>query len=140
MRRTCLILLLLNICLFSALVCFAIDEPTFSNISQNVLRDVKGPVNFPSNIIFYVIIVLALLAGVIAAMIRHLKNKKEKEEEVPVDTRMPWEIAYEQFDDLEKSSLLEKGQFKTFYSKFLKITYHRYIILKLLVALTKASF
>ena len=104
-------LLILNFVIISSKG-FAAD-----NLSIESLRDIKGPVLFPSNYYFLVIIILALLAGGTVALRRFLKAKKEESEKLPVDPRMPWEIAYDQFDELEKSSFLDDGQFKTYYSQ-----------------------
>jgi len=112
MKRSLSISFTLLTFVISASKGFAVD-----NLSIESLRDIKGPVLFPSNYFFLAILILALLAGGIYALIRFLKAKKGEAEEVPVDSRMPWEKAYEQFDELEKSSLLEDGQFKTYYSK-----------------------
>jgi len=91
---------------------FAVENPSIES-----LRDIKGPVLFPINYFFLGALILALIAGGTYALIRFLKAKKEESEEALVDPRMPWEIAYEQFDELEKSSFLEDGQFKTYYSQ-----------------------
>ena len=112
MKRSLLTLVYLLIFVISASKGFAAD-----NLSIESLRDIKGPVLFPTNYYFLATIILALLAGVMYVLMRFLKTKKEEVEEVFVDPRMPWEIAYEQFDELEKSSLLEDGQFKTYYSQ-----------------------
>jgi len=104
--------LLLITFISSASLGFAID-----NLLAEGLRDVKAPVYFPSNTLFLIIVIFALLAGGMYALMRFLKTKKEEVEEVPVDPRLPWEIAYDQFDELAKSSLLEEGQFKVYYSR-----------------------
>jgi len=96
---------------------FALKGFAVDNLPIESLRDIKGPVLFPSNYLLLVITLLALLAGGMYALMRFLRTKKEEVEEIPVDPRMPWEIAAEQFDELEKSSLLEDGQFKTYYSQ-----------------------
>jgi len=112
MKRSLPISLCFLIFVISASKGFTVDT-----LSIESLRDIKGPVFFPSNYFFLAILILALLAGGIYALIRFLKTKKKEGEEVPVDPRMPWEIAHEQFDELEKSSLLKDGQFKTYYSQ-----------------------
>ncbi len=81
------------------------------------LRDVKAPVSFPSNYLLLVTILIILLIGCILALIRFLKAKQAKVEELPIDTRLAWEIAFEELEQLEKSSLLDEGQFKVYYSR-----------------------
>lgn len=112
MKKSILISFLLIIFVTSVSLGFAIENP-----SAEGLRDVKAPVYFPSNTLFLIIVIFALLAGGMYALMRFLKTKKEEVEEVPVDPRLPWEIAYDQFDELAKSSLLEEGQFKVYYSR-----------------------
>ena len=104
------------LCLLIIMV-FASKGIASDNISIESLRDIKGPVLFPSNYLFLILLIVALLTVGVYVLMKILKNKKEEIEEVPVDPRMPWEIATEQFDRLEKSSLLEDGQFKAYYSK-----------------------
>ena len=60
-----------------------------------------------------------MTAAVVASIVWYLffKVKKNKVQEAPADTRLPWEIAYQQLDELAKSSLLEEGQFKVYYSR-----------------------
>ena len=46
-----------------------------------------------------------------------LLNWEDKKEELPVDTRSAWEIAYDQLDQLAKSSYLQEGCFKEYFSE-----------------------
>ena len=112
MKKSILIIFLLGFFIVLPSMGFTIDNPL-----NEGLRDVKAPVYFPSNNLFLITGLLILLAGGIFALTRFLKAKKETVEEVPIDPRMAWEIACDQFDVLEKSSLLEEGQFKTYYSQ-----------------------
>jgi len=112
MKKSILIIFLLGFFIALPSMGFAIDSPL-----NEGLRDVKAPVYFPSNNLFLITGILILLAGGIFALIRFLGAKKEVVEEAPIDPRMAWEIAYDQFDELEKSSLLEEGQFKLYYSQ-----------------------
>jgi len=91
---------------------FAVDNSLVEG-----LRDVKAPVYFPPNTLFLTLTLLTLLAFGLFLLVRFLRAKKEEIEEIPAETRTPWEIAYDQFNDLEKSSLLEEGQFKAYYSQ-----------------------
>ena len=112
MKRNILIVFFFSILITVSSNGLAIDDPLTEG-----LRDVKAPVYFPSNSLFLIIGILIFLAGGIFALIRFLRAKKEVVDEVPVDPRMAWEIAYDQFDELEKSSLLEESQFKVYYSQ-----------------------
>ncbi len=99
-------------------ICFLsiVSADNDSSISDG-LRDVKAPVYFPTSYILLFIILFLLLAGGIVAFIYSRREKKAKKEEIPVDPRAPWEIAYDQLDELGKSSLLARGQFKEYYSQ-----------------------
>jgi len=99
------------------LVGFAADKAIVANVAEEGLRDVKSPVYFPPSFFFIIIILMALLIGGIIALVYFLGTKKKKIKEVPEDTRLPWEIAYAQFDELAGSSLLREGQFKEYYSR-----------------------
>ena len=98
---------------------FAIAEGTVTTPPAPLegLRDVKAPVYFPSN--YIVALIFLLVLGITAGIIWYyfFKIKKSKLPDVPVDTRLPWEIAYEQLNELKKNALLEQGQFKLYYSK-----------------------
>ncbi len=81
------------------------------------LRDIQGPVAYPANYLLITAIIFLVIAGITFLTFRYLRNKKEPVEQVPVDTRLPWEIAWQQFSALEASSLLEEGDFKVYYSQ-----------------------
>jgi hypothetical protein len=96
---------------------FSQDNTAGTAPSLEGLRDVKAPVFFPSNALLIIVILLVAVIGVIIVWYLFFKVKKNKVEETPADTRLPWEIAYQQLDELERSSLLEEGQFKVYYSR-----------------------
>lgn len=113
MKKSISISLLFIIIVVFASLGFAVD-----NLAVEGLRDVKVPVDFPSNTLFLILVLLALfVGGLCLLLVRFLRAKKEEIEEAPAETRMPWEIARDQFNDLEKSSLLEEGRFKVYYSQ-----------------------
>jgi len=117
MHRNILTALSINVVILSASKVLAQESSIPANIARESLRDIKGPVSFPSNTILIVVMILILMIAVLTVLIRRMRRKKEGQEEMPVDTRTPWEIAYEQFNELEQSSLLAEGKFKTFYSR-----------------------
>ena len=114
-----MILMMRNL-LFSLYVIVLIVSATWGFAADNTpvsgLLDIKGPVYFPSNHILLIILILALIAVGFFALVRFLRAKNKRVEVATVDPRMPWEIATERFDKLESSSLLEEGDFKSYYS------------------------
>ncbi|MCK5081718.1 MAG: hypothetical protein KAR31_02325, partial [Candidatus Omnitrophica bacterium] len=98
----------------SASNAFAADN---SAIASEGLLDVRAPVYFPANYFLLLsILFLVLIAGLVAFI--YLKRKqKDKTKDAPVDTRLPWEIAFDQLMQLEQSVYLQEGQFKAYYSE-----------------------
>lgn len=85
------------------------------------LRDVKSPVDFPANSILFIIISFLVL-GIFLILVKRLFLKaKPVKASKETDTRTPLEIAYAHLADLEKSSLLEEGRFKEYYSRLADI-------------------
>lgn len=117
MKRSTLIIILFVFLISLPSLGFAADNRVVANLADEGLRDVRSPVYFPPSFLLLFIILFVLLIGGIIALMYFLRVRKEKIEEVSVDTRLPWEIAYAQFDDLAKSSLLGEGQFKEYYSR-----------------------
>jgi len=113
---------ILRLFVLSLLFCFvqsgvAEDDPIATSQQLESLRDIKAPVYFPANIVLILLVSLGIIAGAFFVWNRFFRKKKNKTQELPVDIRKPWEIAYEQFDELAKSSLLEERQFKSYYSR-----------------------
>ncbi len=114
MKRIAVTLLLFSLTGYLVPVGFAADNAI---VASEGLRDVKSPVYFPSNYFYFLV---ALFVAFIAALIVFIYLKRRqgnKAEDLPVDMRLPWEIANDQFEGLEKSSYLQEGRFKEYYSE-----------------------
>lgn len=96
---------------------FAQDNSTIANVLAEGLRDVKAPVSFPPSFVFLFFLLGLLVAVSLFFLLRHLMNKKKEVEAAPVDMRLPWQIALEQFEELSRTSLLSQGQLKEYYSQ-----------------------
>lgn len=96
---------------------FAADNAAVPGVAEEGLRDIKAPVYFPPGHFLWWLIFLALLIGGITAWVYFRKAKGRKIEEPPADTRSPWEIARDEFDALAGSGLLERREFKAYYSR-----------------------
>ena len=107
-------LFLANYMVFFTSAAFAADNAV---VADEGLRDVRAPVYFPANYFFLLgILFLVLIVGPVVFIC--LKRKREDTvEELPVDTRSPWENAYEQLAQLAKSSYIDEGRFKEYYSE-----------------------
>ncbi|MBN1870559.1 MAG: hypothetical protein JW847_08300 [Candidatus Omnitrophica bacterium] len=95
----------------------------FANAADNAevagegLRDVRPPVYYPANyFVLAVILFFVLLLGLVV-LIYLMRKRKVLVEDLPVDSRLPWEIAYDQLVQLENSSYLKEGRFKEYYSE-----------------------
>ncbi len=107
-------LFLFHYMIFLASVAFADGNAI---VASEGLRDVRAPVYFPANyFLLFAVLLIALIAS-LAAFIYLKRKKADVTEEKPVDTRSPWEIAYDQFVQLAKCSYLEEGRFKEYYSE-----------------------
>ncbi|MCK5083082.1 MAG: hypothetical protein KAR31_09280 [Candidatus Omnitrophica bacterium] len=107
-------LFLFNYMIFLTPVAFADDNAT---VASEGLCDVRAPVYFPANhFLLFAVLLIALIAGL--AVFIYLKRKKaDVTKAEPVDTRSPWEIAYDQLAQLAKCPYLEEGRFKEYYSE-----------------------
>ena len=113
-KRNDLTLLLLSLVAGFASLGLAADNAAVANEG---LLDVRAPVSFPANYFYLLIIPAALLIGSLLIFVYLKRKRKIRVEELPVDTRRPWEIAYDQFKVLEKTSYLQEGRFKEYYSE-----------------------
>jgi len=93
-------------------------------ITSEGLRDIRGPVSFPTNYLFLLAVILMLVVGSLAVYIFLKRKQKNDIEDMPVDTRLPWEIAYDQLAQLAKSSYVQEGRFKEYYSELSGIIRH----------------
>ncbi|OGX37137.1 MAG: hypothetical protein A3C36_06740 [Omnitrophica WOR_2 bacterium RIFCSPHIGHO2_02_FULL_52_10] len=92
------------------------DQDTMPAATADALRDIQGPVSYPADL-FLIIIVFALaLAAAGIFLYRKLKRALPKSLPAPIDSRTPWEIAFDELNQLEKEGLVERGMFKEFYS------------------------
>jgi len=96
---------------------YAQDNDALSILSGDTLRDVHGPVDFPTNYLYLIIILVVILAVIGFFVLHMIKTKPEKVDPGPVDPRMPWEIALDEINELKRANLIEEGLFKEYYSK-----------------------
>jgi hypothetical protein len=84
------------------------------------IRPAKNPYEFKRNWIPYYLLGGALLLLIAGAIIWWMLRKKPVAGEV-IDTRPPWEIAYEKLAILQSSSLLTDGKNKEYYIELTEI-------------------
>ena len=82
------------------------------------IRDVKPPMDFPTNY-FFLFFILLLIIGiccflVIQALLIKLKGKKKKTEESRVD---PYSMALKKLEELKKETLPLQGKVNLYYTK-----------------------
>ncbi|MCK4883005.1 MAG: hypothetical protein KAS92_08275 [Candidatus Omnitrophica bacterium] len=107
-------LFLFNYMIFLTPVAFADDNAT---VASEGLCDVRAPVYFPANhFLLLAVLLIALIAG-FAVFIYSKRRKADVTKAEPVDTRSPWEIAYDQLVQLAQCPYLEEGRFKEYYSE-----------------------
>jgi hypothetical protein len=98
-----------------ASVGFAADPPV--NAVEG-LRDVKSPLSFPPNFLFLAVLTAIILIAGLIFVVYSRRKRKDKLQSLPVvDTRMPWEIAYDQLQKLSQRPYLQEGRFKEYYSE-----------------------
>lgn len=110
--------------IFAPVLTWAAADAAQNNPANEGLRDVHGPVNYPSS---YYAVFMILLIIALSALVQFLRKRnagKIVKIEMPVDNRSPWEIACERFDELQRKSLLESGHYKEFYSCLSDIVRH----------------
>ena len=76
------------------------------------LRDVKSPVAFPPNYVLWLLMAGLLLIAVIVFFVLPLLKKPKPKRVEPQDTRLPWQIAFDELAALQKQDLLTQKQFK----------------------------
>ncbi len=114
MKQKAPAIFLWNFIIFFASVACADDNAV---VASEGLRDVRSPVYFPFNYFFLVIILFLVLVACLAGYIYLRRKWKDGTAALPVDNRLPWEIAYDQLDQLARSSYLQEGRFKEYYSE-----------------------
>ena len=101
------------------IACFATavlaDEP--GAVAQESIRDVRPPVYFPTNyfLLFGIFFLVSVAAIVVFVFLK--RKRRGRAVELPVDTRLPWEIALDQLDQLARRPYLQEGRFKEYYSE-----------------------
>jgi len=91
---------------------------------MNDIRDVKAPVNLPDWwLMFWLALALIAIAAVIFLLLR-FKKPAQKQLEPQVPELPPWEKAYQQLEALRRENLLDKGNFKEFFTRVADITRH----------------
>jgi hypothetical protein len=92
------------------------ENTALSVLTGETLRDIQGPVSFPADArLFMSVFILALLVVVGIYIFYKFKPVPKKIETQPVDLRTPWEIAFDELNQLERGGLLEQGKFKEYY-------------------------
>ena len=85
------------------------------------IREVKGPVSFDAGVsVWYYIVAVAVIALALIGFLLWRRYRRKKEEE-PVDTRRPWEIAFEDLARLDQDDLPAAGEFKQYYVRLTEI-------------------
>ena len=99
--------------------------PGFSVFGEDI-RDVKPPVDFPSNyFLLFLILFLLLGAGLVFLAVLFIRrNRARKGKTSP--PLPPWTVAYERLEKLKAAHLSEAGRIKEYYTILSDIT-RRYI-------------
>ena len=88
------------------------------------IRDIKGPLSLPRNwwaLVPWILLAAALVAGGYY-LHRRLRNRPVTAAPAPAPPTRPFhEVALERLDELEASSLLERGQVKTYHIRISEI-------------------
>jgi len=85
------------------------------------LRDIKGPVYFPVNYFFLILIVVLLAVFLLALAIRWFLKKRKKSPKV---VKSAHELAYEALEALRAGNLPASGKVKEFYFELSDIARH----------------
>jgi len=85
------------------------------------LRDIKGPVYFPVNYFFLILIVVLLAVFLLALAIRWFLKKRKKSPKV---VKSAHELAYEALEALRAGNLPAAGKVKEFYFELSDIARH----------------
>ncbi|MBN2226902.1 MAG: hypothetical protein JW763_06025 [candidate division Zixibacteria bacterium] len=85
------------------------------------IREVKGPVSFDAGVpVGYYIIAVTVIALALIGFVLWRRHRRKQAEE-PVDTRRPWEIAFEDLARLGQDDLPAAGEFKQYYVRLTEI-------------------
>lgn len=86
------------------------------------IRDIKGPFNFKTakTWLYFLIGGIILAAAIALYLIRYFRRKRAAVGE-PVDTRKPWEIAFEDLAVLKEKEYPGTGEFKLYYVELTEI-------------------
>ena len=90
------------------------DAP--SAVTTNALRDIQGPVSYPADFLLIIIGLIVALAAAGIFLYRKLNRALQKPVPEQVDLRTPWEIAFDELNELQRKDLLEQGMLKEYYS------------------------
>jgi hypothetical protein len=91
--------------------------------SNAALADIKGPVNLSQRINFFVLLVIVVFLGILFFW-KKIFSAKKKAPTVIVEPWKAHEIAYAQFDELERKDLLARSLIKQYYSELSDILRH----------------
>ncbi len=81
------------------------------------LRDIKPPVELPWNYLFiYLIVAMLYLIAVFFLLKYFMKKRKARPKTELVRLQSPWEIAFDQLNELKKKDFLVREEFKEYYS------------------------
>ncbi len=90
------------------------------------IREVKGPVNLPPNLLFvYLFLILFIIVSIIL-FIRFFLDKRKRGLSMDSKTKSYYEIAYERLENLRKQNLPALGKIKEYYIELSDIV-RRYI-------------
>lgn len=81
--------------------------------SSNDIRDIKGPLSLPKNLLPFIIALLFVLAVVVYSLAKFLRRRASMEKMLP--PKPPYEIACEELRRIKSSNLIEKGMIKEYY-------------------------
>jgi hypothetical protein len=86
------------------------------------IRDIKGPFDFKAGLsLWYYLIGGAVLLGLVGFYIWWRIRRKRSGPSEPIDTRDPWEIAFEDLAVLKEKHYPASGEFKQFYVELSEI-------------------
>lgn len=84
-----------------------------NNNIDNVLRDIKGPVDFPSN--FNLLLIIGILAVVAAMVFWLISRRKKARPAAAVPVKSAYEMAWEQLEALKAKDLISQGKIKEYH-------------------------
>jgi len=84
----------------------------FSDNPALDIRDVKSPVDLPFNLLLTSFIIIFIIGLIVLASCVVMKRNRLKKGNKPKVIKMPWEIAYENLENLISQNLIAKGLIK----------------------------